>query len=212
MEGLMTVSCENLDTLLLEGDAFSMQIAARHAAECAACAQRLSSWSEISETARGMRSEWKSDTLWPRIERTIRQESLRPKMRLWQIAAAWILIAGIGGLIWFARQRSHAAEFDQAILRTAALDEVENAEKAHLAAIDRLEKVAAPKLDDASDPLLVSYKEKLMLLDAAIAECQAGIDQNRQNAHLRRQLLTLYSEKQRTLQNVLQERTHDAMQ
>ena len=44
-----------------------------------------------------------------------------------------------------------------------------------------------------------------MLLDDAIAECQAGIDQNRNNAHLRKQLLAVYSEKQRTLQDVLRE-------
>ena len=44
-----------------------------------------------------------------------------------------------------------------------------------------------------------------MLLDDAIAECQTNIDRNRQNAHLRRQLLTMYSEKQQTLQDVLRE-------
>ena len=52
---------------------------------------------------------------------------------------------------------------------------------------------------------MVSYKEKLMMLDDAIAECQTAIDKNRQNAYLRTQLLTMYSEKQRTLQDVLRE-------
>ncbi|HVX30931.1 MAG TPA: hypothetical protein VHA53_10665, partial [Nitrolancea sp.] len=57
-------------------------------------------------------------------------------------------------------------------------------------------------------PLMVSYKEKLMLLDDAIAECQQNIDNNRQNAQVRKQLLAMYSEKQRTLQDVLREGDH----
>jgi hypothetical protein len=47
-----------------------------------------------------------------------------------------------------------------------------------------------------------------MLLDDAIAECQANIDRNRENAHLRKQLLAIYSEKQRTLREVLREGNH----
>jgi len=105
---------------------------------------------------------------------------------------------------WRVQRRS---EFDDHILRAAAVEDVERAQQAHLAAIDKLERVAGPKLDDAS-PLLVSYKEKLMLLDDAIAECQSHIDHNRQNAQLRRQLLAIYGEKQQTLQNVLREETH----
>ena len=93
-------------------------------------------------------------------------------------------------------------------MRTVAVDEVVKAEQAHLQAIDHLEKVAQPKLDDASTPLMVSYREKLMLLDDAIKECQTNIERNRQNAHLRRQLLAIYSEKQRTLQDVLREDNH----
>jgi hypothetical protein len=71
-----------------------------------------------------------------------------------------------------------------------------------------MEKIAAPKLDDPSSPILVSYKEKLMLLDDAIAECQKAIDRNRQNAQLRHQLLRIYSEKQQTLEEVLREESH----
>lgn len=208
----MNVTCETLDSLLLEGDAFSMQVAAQHASDCDVCRERLASWNEISDTAHGMRATWSSDTLWPRIDRAVQQQSRRPAMRLWQIAAAFVLLAGMAGLIWFAQQRIHNAAFDKVILRASALDQVDQAEKAHLAAIDHLERVAAPKLDDPSDPLLVNYKEKLLLLDAAIAECQTAIDRNRQNAHLRRQLLAIYSEKQRTLQDVLQEKSHEASQ
>ena len=67
---------------------------------------------------------------------------------------------------------------------------------------------SAAKLDQPTTPLLVSYKEKLMMLDDAIAECQSAINRNRQNAYLRTQLLTMYSEKQRTLQDVIREENH----
>jgi hypothetical protein len=51
----------------------------------------------------------------------------------------------------------------------------------------------------------MSYREKLLLLDSAIAECRDRIDRNRFNARLRRELLSLYQEKQLTLQQVMKE-------
>lgn len=204
----MTILCNNFDNLLLEGDAFSMGVAEEHASECEACAEKLAAWKEISDTARGMRMRWENEMLWPRIERSLRTEKQRTASRLWQVAAAFLIFAVIGGLAWQAYQRAHSTEFDNVILRESAVDQAEAAEKAHIAAIDNLEKIAKPKLEDPSSPLLVSYKEKLMLLDEAIAECQANIDRNRQNAQLRRQMLAVYSEKQRTLQQVLREENH----
>jgi len=53
----------------------------------------------------------------------------------------------------------------------------------------------------------MGYREKLLLLDSAIAECRARIDRNRFNALLRRELLSLYQEKQHTLQQVMKEET-----
>ena len=208
----MTILCNNFDDLLLEGDTFSMRIAAEHAAGCESCAEKLALWNEISEAARGMHTTWDNEMLWPRIERAIRTDKKRSRAWMWQIAAAIVIFAFIGGLAWYGHQRVRAAEFDNAILRASAVDQVEAAEKAHIAAIDNLEKVTASKLEDPSSPLLVSYKEKLMLLDDAIAECQANIDRNRQNAHLRRQLLAIYSEKQQTLQQVLREENHASNQ
>lgn len=208
----MNVTCATFDNLLLEGDPFSMQLAARHASGCPECMEKLTSWNEISDAARGMHTTWSNEMLWPRIERAIRAEKRRSRSQLWQIAAALLIFAALGAVAWKAHQKMRAAEFDNAILRASAVEQVEAAEKAHLAAIDRLEKMAEPKLEDASTPLLVSYREKLMLLNDAIAECQANIDRNRQNAHLRKQLLAIYSEKQRTLQEVLREEGHASNQ
>jgi len=197
--------CETFDALLLEGDDASMAAAAQHADDCDRCRQQLDDWNDISATAKSLHATWQNDMLWPRIDRALRNDS-RPAHRFWQIAAAVVLTVGIGGGTWYGlHERAEQRAYDQAILRDQALQQVEQAERAHVAAINQLEKVASPKLDDPSSPLLVSYKEKLMLLDGAIAECETVIQQNRNNAHLRKQLLTMYSEKQRTLQDVLRE-------
>jgi len=201
----MTITCERIDDLLFEGDAESLALAEKHAAQCRSCREKLDDWNDISSTAKSMRATWQNDMLWPRIQR-----SMRPSFGWMRIAAAIVVTIGIGSSVWFAAhvRASHDKAFDQAILRTTALDDVERAEKAHVDAIDKLEKLAGPKLDEPQTPILVSYKEKLMLLDDAIAECQTNIDQNRHNAQVRKQLLAMYSEKQRTLQDVLREGDH----
>ncbi|HEX9163894.1 MAG TPA: hypothetical protein VF980_19450 [Thermoanaerobaculia bacterium] len=209
----MTITCGNFDDLLLEGDTFAMQLAAQHARTCDACAEKFAAWNDISDTAQSLHTEWQTDMLWPRIQRELAVEKRkRFTAAAWRIAAAIILTIGLGGGAWFAVQRSRDAAFDRAILRASALDEVERAEQAHIAAINHLEQVANEKLERSKSPLMVSYKEKLMLLDDAIAECQTNIDRNRQNANLRKQLLAVYSEKQRTLEEVMREGTHASNQ
>ncbi|HUP59497.1 MAG TPA: hypothetical protein VNA69_03660 [Thermoanaerobaculia bacterium] len=214
----MTIPCSNLDDLLLDGTPQSMQLAAQHAAGCPACAETLESWNDISATAGSMRTTWTSDLLWPRIERRLvedRRSRLSGQARLpvlhsvRRVAAAMLLTVGLGGTMWYAlREQAHEAAFDRRIIQSSALDEVEKAENAHVAAIAKLEGLAETRLEETETPLMVSYKEKLMLLDDAIAECEAAVDRNRQNAHLRKQLLAMYSDKQQTLEDVLREDTH----
>lgn len=209
----MNITCNQLDDLLLEGDLFSREVAARHAQSCEACMQKLAEWNEISATARELHATWNNDLLWPRIEKgikAIRNDHRTTRTRVWQIAAALLLLAALGAAAWVAQRRMHAADFDETILKASAVDEVERAEEKHIAAINHLESLAASKLDQPSTPLMVSYKEKLMMLDDAIAQCQTAIDKNRQNAYLRAQLLTMYSEKQQTLREVLREETNYA--
>ena len=204
----MNITCSQFDDLLFDASPLAMETAARHAQECASCAETLAAWNELSSTAQSMRTTWKNDTLWPRIERALREEKKRrsPSRWLWQVAAALFITIGLGGTMFYAlRTQTREAAFDNSILRVSALDEVETAEREHVRTIAKLEKLADPKLDDAETPLMISYKEKLMLLDDAIEECQTNIDRNRQNAHLRKQLLAMYSEKQQTLQDVLRE-------
>jgi hypothetical protein len=204
----MNITCTQLDDLLFDGSRLAMESAARHALDCAACAEKLAEWNDITGTAQSMRETWQSDLLWPRIERSLREERRKhaPLTRLWQYAAAILITAGLGGTMWYSlRVQSAEAAFDKRILQVSALDDVERAEKTHEQAIARLEKLAEAKIDDSASPLMVSYKEKLMLLDDAIAECQSNIDRNRQNAHLRKQLLAMYSAKEQTLEDVLRE-------
>jgi len=165
---------------------------------------------EISAVARTLHATWSSDSLLPRIQRAIDAERRHQRFQMWQLAAAVTILVALAAIGLYAQRRVREDAFNQAILQRNALEQVERAERDHVAAIDHLEKLAGPTLERSESPLMVSYKEKLMLLDDAIAECQAGIRVNHQNAQLRRQLLSIYSEKQRTLQDVLREEAHES--
>jgi hypothetical protein len=89
------------------------------------------------------------------------------------------------------------------LLTDAALQDVEKSEREYVRSIDNLARVAQPRLAAAATPLLLSYRERLLLLDNAIAELNGQIEQNRYNTHLRRQLLGIYAEKQQTLREVM---------
>jgi len=81
---------------------------------------------------------------------------------------------------------------------------VEEKEAAYEAAIDKLDREARAELDKAPTPLMASYREKLQVLDSAIADLKAQAGMNPANGHLRRQLLAMYQEKQFTLEEVLE--------
>jgi hypothetical protein len=86
------------------------------------------------------------------------------------------------------------------LLTDAALEEVQQAEAAYARSIDKLAAVADPGLERSQSPLAATYREKLILLDSAIAELKNNTAQNRYNAYLRTELASLYSEKKKTLQ------------
>ena len=207
----MNIRCEQIDDLLLEGDMQSMQLAARHAEGCAACLEKLTEWNEISDTAKSLRTTWQSDLLWPRIERALRAE----KRSTWlsqsmKIAAVLLVTITLAGASWYAGMVRSRAEFRKEIL--VAVDDAERAQKNYERMIAKLENLAESQLEKSDTPLMISYREKLMLLDDAIAECQENIESNRKNAHLRKQLLAIYNEKQQTLRDVLREGSHESAQ
>lgn len=82
-----------------------------------------------------------------------------------------------------------------------ALREVQQAEAVYTRSINRLSTVAGAGLEQSASPLAGAYREKLLLLDSAIAELKVNIENNRYNTYLRTELASLYREKQKTLQD-----------
>jgi hypothetical protein len=135
----------------------------------------------------------------------------------WQLAAVSafaVLLLVSGGLIYRhqgllptqTQPVNSARSAQDPLLKTKALDDVEKAETAYVQAIDKLAADAKPQLDKPETPLLASYREKLQVLDSAIDDLRAQAGQNPSNAHLRYQLLAMYQEKQKTLEDVLEAR------
>jgi hypothetical protein len=170
---------------------------------------------EISRAAREMRREWDSPHLWPRIQAALAAEAARAERRhapsrvsAWlTLAAAAVLVFGVAVVLRVRAPQAGAppAEAERRLLTDKALREVERTEGDYVRSIEALSRVAESKVEEAGSPLMMSYREKLLLLDSAIAECRDRIDRNRFNARLRRELLSLYQEKQHTLQQVMKE-------
>lgn len=218
----MKLECKDLEYALREGSPELMEALAVHAEACPACNEPLRRWKEMSIAARAMQRRWHSPELWPRIHQALATES-QPGRRgvgsgwnplqasgwnwrgvaaaaaviLLTVSAAWILIRNI--------QLSRPADPDaeKRLLTERALLDIETTETAYIRSIDRLSRLVESKIENTNSPLLISYREKLALIDAAIAECRANIERNRFNAHLRNELISVYQEKQRTLEDVM---------
>jgi len=214
----MTFDCRELDDMLRDGEPEAMAAARAHAAGCAACRERLGVWDEVSEAAPSLRKDWASPGLWPAIEARLVSEKHRPRLvaRLerWQplAMAASVALVVAAGALFVLRQREtqppiERAELERRLLTEKVVAAVERSEAEYIASIDQLAKLAAPLLEKPASPLLSSYREKLQILDAAIADCRAQIERNRFNAHLRGELLSIYREKQRTLQMLMEEKS-----
>ena len=215
----MTFTCKDLDEALREQAPAALEAARSHAETCAACREGIEVWSEIGSAAPLLRRSWESPDLWPRIHQDLAEESQRRTARAgglsWRrwpmaVAAAGLVIVA-GTWLAFRGEGPYATpgpeDAMRRLLTERALQGVERSEAEYVASIDHLAKVAEPLLEKPGSALLASYREKLQLLDAAIADCRAEIDRNRFNAHLRRELLSIYREKQRTLQQLTEERT-----
>jgi hypothetical protein len=210
----MTFECRQLDDVLREAEPTAMAGARDHANGCAACREQLLAWDAVSEGAPLLRSAWESPTLWPRIEQALDRETARRRTR--GGAARWLATAAIAAAV-VAVVASRVAlrgpslpgarEPEQSLLTERALEDVERSETRYAASIDRLAKVAEPLIAKPDTPLLASYREKLQVLDAAIADCRDEIGRNRFNARLRLELLSIYREKQHTLEQIMGERT-----
>jgi len=216
--------CKDLEAALQEDSPAQMAALEAHAETCAACHAELVLWREISAAARSMQKEWSSPALWARIARGLEAEKYALKgwrawfgsgspVLGWQVAVATVAILFASGMsAWVLTHRTQpAAKFtvsspdNKHLLTDQAVEEVEKAEKTYEQSIDKLAKLAEPKLEDAANPLMVNYREKLQLLDAAISDCRANLEKNGANAYLRQELASFYQEKQKTLEQVLRE-------
>ena len=117
------------------------------------------------------------------------------------VPAAWLFLRSSGPM----EHENGFREIEHRLLTEQALDEVESAEAAYVASIEALARLVEPEIETPSSPLLVSYREKLLVLDNAIAVLEEQVQHNRFNAHLRRELLMVYQDKEMTLRSILEE-------
>lgn len=195
----MIFQCNDLERALRSPEL--IPDARAHAERCEQCREQLYLWSELSRLAPQLHEEWESPSLWPRIQADLAAAAPPRKvipMWRWALAAAAVVTLAVTLLMpWRPR---HAAVSS---LTEDALREVQTAESAYARSIDKLSAVAGQSLEQSPTPLAAAYREKLVLLDSAIADLKASIETNRYNVYLQTQLASLYREKQKTLQEWL---------
>ena len=216
----MNVNCKDRERIFEGGTAAEWAALEAHAASCAECAEEVRAWKSLSVAAHEMRDYAPSPALWPRIARALEEEAGRKTERRerkswfsflpgfslgWQtaLAGAAVLVLTIS-LGWMVLRPKPPRDNDKSLLQSSALKEVESAERVYEKAIDKLAVEAKPELETPATPLLASYQEKLLVLDSAIDDLRAQAGMNPSNAQLRYQLLAMYQEKQRTLEEVLE--------
>jgi hypothetical protein len=211
----MKFECGDLERALAVPEL--MAEAREHLKECAACRREYRLWTEISSVAKELHEEWDSPNLWPSIRQTLEAQP-RPARPWWNDWKTWSLAATIvlGAVLFFRpwqlltnQTKQGGGDIaalttnDQAFLTEQALRDVEKNEAAYRQSIDRLSQLAKPKLENPTSAVAVSYHEKLLLIDSAISETRANLDQNRFNVGLQNNLADLYRQKQQTLQEIL---------
>jgi len=213
----MNVTCLDRERIFMDGSSEEWTALELHAANCAECGEELRKWKSISAAAAELRQEWETPHLWAKIERRLAEQK-ETKSRVgawldslgivgldWQTAAALLLLVVVTGVVIRIVTGPRPERSDaQIFLPNRAVTEVERAEANYQKAIDKLDAEVRPQLDRPATPLMASYREKLLVLDNAIAELREEAGQNPANAHLRRQLLAMYEEKQETLKEVLE--------
>jgi hypothetical protein len=212
----MIFECHDLERALANPEL--MAEAQKHLRDCEACRSEYRMWNEISSAAKQLHCEWESPNLWPEIRRSIEAERLTPKhwwteWRLWAVTATAAAVVLFAIVRWPQTAKSPAMPESRAALTTVAgqdflteqaLKEVQKNEAAYRRSIEQLSRLAQPKLENrASAPILVSYREKLLMLDSAILETQSNVSQNQFNIRLQTELADLYQQKRQTLQEVL---------
>jgi hypothetical protein len=210
----MKFECGDLDRALRNPEL--MPEAREHLKSCTACRREYQLWADISSTARELHCDWETPTLWNSIKARLAAER-KPRQRWWLDARvlAFAACVVIVSTVFFVRTHSSARRMNQApstaaalaanhdFLTDQALQEVEKNEGAYVHSIQKLSRLAGPKLQHPATALSAAYREKLLVLDSAIAETRANLSHNRFNVRLQTELAGLYTEKQQTLREFL---------
>jgi hypothetical protein len=216
----MNVTCKDRDRIFEDGTSEEWASLEGHAVTCASCAEELRSWKSLGVAAMELRDYKDSAALWPRIHQALVEQAATMGERRqgwrslfanfsvsWQTAAAtaFVIVLMLSG-IWVLRRPFTTVPQQGSLLKSKALVDVERAESGYVQAIDKLAVEAKPQLENPATAIMTNYREKLMVLDSAIDDLRAQTGQNPSNAHLRYQLLAMYQEKQRTLEEILEEK------
>jgi len=199
----MIFECNDLQRALESPEL--MPEARKHAEGCERCREELAVWNTLSAAAVQLHQEWESPALWPRIESDLRQAQRRPfAVWSWAFATAALMIATVAlfqlGSNWQVPSRQTVTQGRTDLLTAETLRELKQSEAAYVRTIEKLNAAAGPALEQSSSPLASVYREKLLLLDSAIAELKANAEGNPYNAYLQTQLASMYREKQSTLE------------
>jgi hypothetical protein len=216
----MNITCDDRERIFLDGSPEEWAALKQHANTCAVCGQELRAWKQLSAAAEEIRDYRESPALWARIETSLRQQQAvtSPRKSFWSslefwrhsspawqsaLVAAMVVALAISSGYLYTHRVVPTVDHRNTLLKSGALAEVERTERDYMAAIDKLAADAGPQLG-TDTPLMASYREKLLVLDSAIADLRLQAGENPSNAHLRYQLLAMYHEKQQTLQDVLE--------
>lgn len=216
---VVNITCKDRERILRDGTPAEWAELEAHSVTCALCAEELEGWKMLSTAAQELRDYSDSPAGWKHIEAAlVEQAAHKPWYGEWwagfsgwknvQVsAAAGLLVVVIGFGAWiYVREPKTPPTANQSLLKGQALKEVERTEAAYVEAISKLAQETKGQPETDSTGLMSSYREKLMMLDSAIDDLREQAGQNPSNSHLRYQLLAMYQEKQRTLEEILEEK------
>jgi hypothetical protein len=179
---------------------------------------------DLERLARGLPRHDAPDTLWPRIEQSLREEQQRsfeqppgfierlargfhiPALSLAMYAIILLVGAGMG---WYLLR--DYTQRDQAVAESASSDEmmrdaqsdIEQAMFYYERAISKLS-VLAERNENKLDPQFVALqKDKIALLHSSIDECKTALEKNGTHPEVQHYLLLAYNDLQSTLQQMV---------
>lgn len=190
---------ENYELGKISSDTFT-----RHLDVCAECRDALQTDAQLMASAASLKGHIKSPDLWPEIEQILITQKKRSYSTillpsLYKIAAVFLITVS---LLFVFNQKME--KDTSRILSASDLRDVEQKEQEYIRSIDRLERVAATRMDAMDLNLILLYRDKLETINAQIERCQGALEENPANTHIRRYLLAALNDKKQTLRELIQ--------